>query len=226
MDSSTCPSCGGRFPVRTRAMQACPHCGRPLDGGTRPHLQEPPPWLEDATSQAGEDGAAVSADSPGVVTAAADDTTAPTEVTSPSAATGQALVASEPPETGADPRDGPEATPEPAGDESATGPPPGDGGAPSPAERSVDPLAGWDSAPAAERDGGPGGPSVPDGLVVVAAVLAGAAVGAIVVPDRRAGAATIAGLVCLAGAMAARRTWRIDPPDGTWARTVTQSRST
>lgn len=80
-----------------------------------------------------------------------------------------------------------------------------------------DPLAGWD------RDPDPVAPAVvADWAVVAGAAAAGLVVGVLAAPRGRSVTGAVLGaLVGLAGAGIRRSVWRIDPPDGSWARRVT-----
>ncbi len=77
-----------------------------------------------------------------------------------------------------------------------------------------DPLAGWDVAPAPVPE-----PATPDWVVVTAAGATGMVAGAVLAPRGRGVGGALAGtLAGLAGAAIRRSVWRIDPPDGSWAR--------
>lgn len=81
-------------------------------------------------------------------------------------------------------------------------------------ERDRDPLAGWDLEPAVVPD-----PVTPDWVVVTAAAATGMVAGAVLAPrGRGVGGALVGSIAGAAGAAIRRSVWRIDPPDGSWAR--------
>ncbi len=192
---ASCASCGTEFPVATRAMHACPNCGRPVPPEAPSIVTPPPPWLIPATTSPTSGGDAGSAD--------------PSANGAPSTASPD------------DPDDDPNGDPggDPGGESHGSVRPPT---LPSEEfEPAVDPLAGWDAGPPPPTATTP----VPDWLVVAAAGVVGLVAGVAVATRRGhgVGGAGLAGATvgALAGA-ATRRVWRIDAPDSSWAESVTQ----
>ncbi len=199
MDPTTCPTCGATVPDRTGAPGTCPDCGRLLPPASAPlPSTEESAWLraERATPR------------PPVDLSAAVGSVGPAAPAPPVAP--DRSVVSGPADDGATTSD--------AVDPSVRPPTVDRDALPEPDR---DPLAGWDDDTVLlpERP-------TPDWLVVAAAGGTGLVAGALLAPRGRTGLGAVLGIVSgVVGAGIRRSVWRIEAPDGSWARLHEPGRS-